>query len=131
MINEREKLKETDEYKRAMEEEWASRQQALQIQAEEAKNLRRLQKRRKAESLRLLDVERRQEEWIEEVRSSQKKDEENMNLKERVRVQAEVRSELKRLEVSCHIMAKSISTRGTCSLQTSLADPSPRSSLAV
>lgn len=32
IINEREKLKETDEYKRAMEEEWASRQRQLQIQ---------------------------------------------------------------------------------------------------
>lgn len=32
VISDREHLKETDEYKRAMEEEWASRQQALQIQ---------------------------------------------------------------------------------------------------
>lgn len=32
IINEREKLKETDAYKRAMEEEWASRQRQLQIQ---------------------------------------------------------------------------------------------------
>jgi len=32
IINEREKLKETDEYKQAMEEEWASRQLQLQIQ---------------------------------------------------------------------------------------------------
>lgn len=32
IINEREKLKETDEYKRAIEEEWAARQQALLIQ---------------------------------------------------------------------------------------------------
>lgn len=32
IINEREKLKETDEYKQAMEEEWASRQRQLQIQ---------------------------------------------------------------------------------------------------
>lgn len=32
IINDRERLKETDEYKRAIEEEWASRQQALQIQ---------------------------------------------------------------------------------------------------
>lgn len=32
IINEREKLKETDEYKRVMEEEWASRQRQLQIQ---------------------------------------------------------------------------------------------------
>lgn len=32
IINEREKLKETDEYKRAEEEEWAARQRQLQIQ---------------------------------------------------------------------------------------------------
>ncbi|KAB1206569.1 hypothetical protein CJ030_MR7G015964 [Morella rubra] len=32
IINEREKLKETDEYKRAIEAEWASRQRQLQIQ---------------------------------------------------------------------------------------------------
>lgn len=32
ITNEREKLKETDEYRRAMEEEWASRQEALQAQ---------------------------------------------------------------------------------------------------
>lgn len=32
IINEREKLKETDEYKQAIEEEWASRQRQLQIQ---------------------------------------------------------------------------------------------------
>lgn len=32
IINEREKLKETDEYKRAIEEEWASRQRELQLQ---------------------------------------------------------------------------------------------------
>ncbi|XP_047975414.1 uncharacterized protein LOC125217887 isoform X2 [Salvia hispanica] len=59
LISEREKLKETDEYKRAMEEEWASRQQALQIQAEDAQRERRLRKRIKAESMRMLDMERR------------------------------------------------------------------------
>lgn len=32
IFSEREKLKETDEYKKALEEEWASRQRALQIQ---------------------------------------------------------------------------------------------------
>jgi hypothetical protein len=32
IINDREKLKETEEYKQAMEEEWAARQQQLQIQ---------------------------------------------------------------------------------------------------
>ncbi|XP_012568347.1 uncharacterized protein [Cicer arietinum] len=40
IINEREKLKETDEYKQAMEEEWASRQKQLQIQDEEIMNMK-------------------------------------------------------------------------------------------
>ncbi|KAL6505671.1 hypothetical protein OROHE_023050 [Orobanche hederae] len=110
IINEREKLKETDEYKRAVEEEWASRQQALQIQAAEAKRLRRLQKRKKTESLRLLDMERRQKERLEEVRNSQKKDEEDMNLKERVR--AEVRMELNNLGISSHSMASLLHSLG-------------------
>ncbi|KAL3824003.1 hypothetical protein ACJIZ3_020032 [Penstemon smallii] len=103
LINVRERLKETDEYKRAVEEEWASRQQALQIQAEEAQHERRLHKRRKAESMRLLDMERRQKERLEEIRNTQKEDEENMNMKEVIR--AEVRKDLKKLEVSCRNMA--------------------------
>ncbi|KAL8549270.1 hypothetical protein ACS0TY_008207 [Phlomoides rotata] len=103
IISEREKLKETDEYKRAVEEEWASRQQALQIQSEEARRLRQLRKRRRLESMRLLDMERRQKERIEEVRNIQKKDEENMNLKETIR--GEVRNELKKLETKCKDMA--------------------------
>ncbi|XP_057809957.1 uncharacterized protein LOC131024466 [Salvia miltiorrhiza] len=103
LISEREKLKETDEYKRAMEEEWASRQQALQIQAEEAQRERRLRKRRKAESMRMLDMERRQKQRLEEMRSIKKKDEENMNLKDTIR--AEVRNQLKKMEVGCQNMA--------------------------
>ncbi|KVH97477.1 hypothetical protein Ccrd_000449 [Cynara cardunculus var. scolymus] len=53
IVNEREKLKETDEYKRALEEEWSAWQRA-----EEAQQLRRFLKRKKAEKLRLLDMER-------------------------------------------------------------------------
>ncbi|KAJ6720998.1 CHAPERONE DNAJ-DOMAIN SUPERFAMILY PROTEIN [Salix viminalis] len=100
IINGREKLKETDEYKQAIEEEWAARQRQLQIQAEE---VRRLRKRRKAETLRILDMERRQKQRLEEVRETQKKDEENLNMKERFRV--EVRKELSRLEITCFNMA--------------------------
>nr|POE84756.1 hypothetical protein CFP56_68741 [Quercus suber] len=99
IINEREKMKATDEYKRAIEEEWASRQRQLQIQAEEAQRLR---KRRKAER-RLLDMQRRQKQRVEEVRETQKKDEENMNLKEQLRV--EIRKELNKLEMTCIDMA--------------------------
>ncbi|KAF7809014.1 OmpH and DnaJ domain-containing protein [Senna tora] len=93
IINEREKLKETDEYKLAIEEEWASRQRQLQIQAEEAQRLR---KRKKAESKRLLDMQRRQKERIEE-------DEENMNMKEKLRV--EIRKGLDKLEMTSVDMA--------------------------
>ncbi|KAK7275022.1 hypothetical protein RIF29_16128 [Crotalaria pallida] len=100
IINEREKLKETDEYKRVMEEEWASRQLQLQIQAEEAQRLR---KRKKAEAQRLLDMQRRQKERIEEVRETQKKDEEFMNMKEQLRV--EIQWGLKKLEMQCSDMA--------------------------
>ncbi|KAK7309908.1 hypothetical protein RJT34_07022 [Clitoria ternatea] len=100
IINEKEKLKETNEYKQAMEEEWASRQQQLKIQAEEAQRLR---KRKKAESQRLLDMQRRQKERIEEVRETQKKDEECMNLKEQLRV--EIRKGLSVLEMQCKDMA--------------------------
>ncbi|KVI06250.1 DnaJ domain-containing protein [Cynara cardunculus var. scolymus] len=103
IIDQREKLKETDEYKRALEEEWSARQIALKIQAEEAQQLRRLQKRKKAETLRLLDMERRQKQRVEEIRESQKKDEENMNLKEVYRT--EVRHELNKLEKTCLDMA--------------------------
>ncbi|KZV44368.1 hypothetical protein F511_18064 [Dorcoceras hygrometricum] len=110
MIGEREKFKETDEYKRAMEEEWASRQQTLKIQAEEAQHLRRLLKRRKAENMRLVDMERRQKERIEEMRSTQKKDEENMNLKEVIR--ADVRKELSKLEMVCQNMASLLHSFG-------------------
>lgn len=100
IINDREKLKETDEYKRAVEEEWASRQRQLQIQAEEAQRLR---KRRKAESMRVLDMARRQKERVEEMRETQKKDEEKMSLKEQFRV--EVLKELNKLEMTCIDMA--------------------------
>lgn len=103
LINEKERLKETDEYKKALEEELASRQRALQIQAEEAQQMRRLAKRRKAERMRLLDMERRQKQRLEQMRERQKKDEENMNTKDVIR--SEVRRELSILEKTCHDMA--------------------------
>nr|TKR85030.1 hypothetical protein D5086_0000253830 [Populus alba] len=58
---------------------------------------------KKAETLRILDMERRQKQRVEEMREAQKKDEENLNIKERFRV--EVRKELYRLEVTCINMA--------------------------
>ncbi|EEF50703.1 conserved hypothetical protein [Ricinus communis] len=100
IINEREKLKETDEFKRAVEEEWAARQKELNFQAEEAKRLR---KRKKAESLRILALEKRLKQRVEEVRETQRKDEENLNMKENLRT--EVRKELYQLENACIDMA--------------------------
>nr|XP_010906190.1 uncharacterized protein LOC105033203 [Elaeis guineensis]XP_010906191.1 uncharacterized protein LOC105033203 [Elaeis guineensis]XP_019702134.1 uncharacterized protein LOC105033203 [Elaeis guineensis] len=89
----REKHKESDEYRRADEEEWASRQRVLQIQAEEAQRLR---KKRKAENSRLMEMEKRQKQRLEEIRELQKKDEEIIHLKEKLR--AEVRKELDKME---------------------------------
>ncbi|KAG8098187.1 hypothetical protein GUJ93_ZPchr0013g36295 [Zizania palustris] len=96
LIGEREKHKESDEYKRAEEEEWASRQHELLIQSEEAQRLR---KRKKAEALRLLDMEKRQKQRLEEVRESQRKSEEDIQLKEKYR--GVVRSELENIERGC------------------------------
>ncbi|PWA56853.1 dnaJ domain-containing protein [Artemisia annua] len=103
IFTERENLKETDEYKRALEEELLAREQALKVQAEEAKQQRRLLKRKEAEQLRLLDMERRQQQRVEEIRESQKQDTENMNLKEMYRI--EVCHDLRKLEMTCHDMA--------------------------
>ncbi|ONK67409.1 uncharacterized protein A4U43_C06F19930 [Asparagus officinalis] len=100
LIFERERHKESDEYRRAEEEEWAARQHQLQIQAEEAQKLKR---RRKAETLRLLDMERRQKQRLKEIRESQKKVEETTNLKEHLR--AEVRKELETMELRYRDMA--------------------------
>ncbi|OMO72080.1 hypothetical protein COLO4_27836 [Corchorus olitorius] len=113
----REKLKETDEYKRAAQEEEASRQHVLQIQSKEAQRLR---KRIKAERVRVQDLERRKKQRLEEMRETQKKemfflfsswrDEENMNLKDRLRM--EVRKELSKLEQSCIDMASLLRSLG-------------------
>ncbi|XP_020599324.1 uncharacterized protein LOC110038763 [Phalaenopsis equestris] len=107
LIGERERYKETDEYRRVAEEEWASRHRQLQIQAEEAQRLR---KRRKAENMRLLDMEKRQKQRLEEIRDLQKKDEETTKLKERIRT--EVRKELEALEMKCRDMASVLRALG-------------------
>ncbi|KAI4386423.1 hypothetical protein MLD38_004355 [Melastoma candidum] len=99
-INGREKLKESSEYKRAIEEELASRQLQIRLQAEEAQRLRR---KKRAETLRKEDMERRQKQRLDEIRETQKKDVETMNIREQLR--AEVRRELSMLEVKCFDMA--------------------------
>ncbi|KAL5723292.1 hypothetical protein ACHQM5_006707 [Ranunculus cassubicifolius] len=94
IIVDRETFKETEDYKRAAEEEWASRQHQLQLQAEEAQKLK---KRKRAETQRIVDVERRQRERLEEMRETQKKNTETINMKEQLR--AQIRKELVRLEL--------------------------------
>ncbi|XP_050204012.1 uncharacterized protein LOC126654020 isoform X2 [Mercurialis annua] len=107
IITEREMLKETDEFKRAFEEEWAARQLQLKVQAEESQRLR---KRRKAETSRNLDMQKRKKQRLEEVRETQRKDEENLNLKENFCV--EVRKELYQLENTCIDMASLLNGLG-------------------
>ncbi|PHT67594.1 hypothetical protein T459_27081 [Capsicum annuum] len=110
ITTERERIKETSEYKKALEEELASRQRALALQAEEAKQMKLLLKRKKAETMRLLEMEKRQKQRVEEIRETQKKDVENMNLKEQIR--AEVRKGLSMLEMTCHDMASVLRALG-------------------
>lgn len=43
------------------------------LQAEEARHLKRMRRREKAEAMRLLDMERRQKLRVEEIRKTQKK----------------------------------------------------------
>ncbi|XP_055809868.1 uncharacterized protein LOC129880057 [Solanum dulcamara] len=62
-----------------------------------------MMRRKKAESMRLLEVEKRQKQRVQEMRETQKKDVENMSLKEQLRV--EVQKELSKIEMTCHNMA--------------------------
>lgn len=107
MITDRQKIKETDEYKHAMEEEWASRQQQLLRQAEEA---RRLRNRKRAESMRIMDNARRQRLRLEEIRETRRKEQANLNLKEELR--AEIRNQLHELETMCFDMASLLRALG-------------------
>uniref|UniRef100_A0A7N0TUI3 J domain-containing protein n=1 Tax=Kalanchoe fedtschenkoi TaxID=63787 RepID=A0A7N0TUI3_KALFE len=90
-----------------MEQELASRQQQIKLQAEEAQKLR---KRKKAEIMRLSNMEKRQKQRLEEVRASQKQDEANLNLKEQLR--SEIIKELKVLEMRCFDMASLLRSLG-------------------
>ncbi|KAI3498012.1 hypothetical protein L1887_33701 [Cichorium endivia] len=76
------------------------REKALKALAEEVE---RLQKRKEAEKLRLLDLEKRQKQRVEEIRQIKKKEKENMKLKEIYRTK--VQHDLKNLEMTCHDMA--------------------------
>ncbi|KAL5993785.1 hypothetical protein ACLOJK_038142 [Asimina triloba] len=80
--------------------------QLMLTQAEEAQRLR---KKRKAENMRL-DMERRQQLRLQEVRESQKKDVETINLKEQLRI--EVRKELEKLQLEYRDMASLLRALG-------------------
>lgn len=100
LIGDREKLKETSEFKRADEEEWTRRQLELQQQAKEVQQLRM---RKRAETERVLEMERRQKRRLEEIWATQKKEEQTMDLKEQFR--GEITSELEEIASNCKDMA--------------------------
>lgn len=100
IVSGREKLKETEEFRQAVAEEWARRQLELQKQAQEAARER---KRRKVEAERKLDMEVRQRQRLEEIRQSQLKEEQTLDLKEQLRGQ--IHSKLERLGATCRDMA--------------------------
>ncbi|KAI3764082.1 hypothetical protein L2E82_14082 [Cichorium intybus] len=101
VINENSKSKETPTDGALVEGSIVNeREKALKVQAEEAQ---RLLKRKEAEKLRLLDMEKRQKQRVEEIRQIKKKEKENMKLKEIYRTK--VQYDLKNLEMTCHDMA--------------------------
>lgn len=100
LVANRERLKETEEFRHAEEEEWARRQLELQRQAQEAQRQRR---RRKAEAERRIEMESRQRQRLEEIRQSQQKEEQNLGYKEEVR--GRIRSDLERVAATCVDMA--------------------------
>ncbi|XP_027773002.1 uncharacterized protein LOC114077337 [Solanum pennellii] len=87
----------------------------IPIQAEEAKKLKLMLRRKKAENIRLLEIEKRQMQRVEEMRETQKKDVQNTNLKEQMRF--EVWKELSKVEMTCHDMASLL-----CGLEITVGD---------
>ncbi|XP_057863403.1 uncharacterized protein LOC131071521 isoform X1 [Cryptomeria japonica] len=103
----REKLKETAEFRFADKEEWVNRQLELERQAKEVQQLRR---RKRAEAERMLEMERRQKRRLEEIRITQKKEEQTMDQKEQLRDQ--VRSRLDEIASTCKDMASLLRSLG-------------------
>ncbi|KAL4586420.1 hypothetical protein LXL04_011056 [Taraxacum kok-saghyz] len=85
-------------------DELSAKQRALKDEAE------RLLKRKEAEKLRLLDIEKRQKQRVEEVREIKKKENENMRLKEIYRTK--VQDDLKKLEMASHDMPSLLGNLG-------------------
>ncbi|CAM6122757.1 unnamed protein product [Calypogeia fissa] len=92
----KERLKQTDHYRKTDAEEWALRQQEIERQAAESKRLRQ---RKRQEADRKREMERKQKERIEELRLSQRKEERQMDLRDQLRGQ--VRTELERVAANC------------------------------
>ncbi|CAN1152317.1 hypothetical protein LINPERHAP2_LOCUS18681 [Linum perenne] len=117
IISERERMKETDGFKRADEAEWAARQQEILNQAEEARTLRKRRKlemseaekkaqekerqlkRKQAEQLRAANLQKRQKQRVQEIKESEKKDKADSNAKDRYRTAA--RQWISLLESKC------------------------------
>lgn len=100
LVVDRERMKETEEFRHAEEEEWAKRQLELHRQAQEAQRQR---KRRRVEAERRIEMESRQRQRLEEIRQSQEKEEQNLDYKEKVRDR--IRSELEHMAAACIDMA--------------------------
>lgn len=103
----RERVKETEEFRHAEKEEWARRQQELKRQAEE---VQRQRKKRKVEAERKLEMESRQKQRLEEIRWNQQKEERNLGYKEQVR--GRIRSELEDVAAACKDMASLLRNLG-------------------
>ncbi|PHT33590.1 hypothetical protein CQW23_25390, partial [Capsicum baccatum] len=79
------------------------RHSRLLLEEDVAKKLKEFLRRKEAESIRLSELEKRQKQRVEEMRETQKKDLENMKLKEQIR--AEVGKEISKIEMTCRDMA--------------------------
>lgn len=108
IYRDREKMKETDEYRRAMEAEWAARQQELNRQAEEA----RRQRSKKAENKRRKANERRQNQRTDQKKAetSSRKEDENLN-QQKDKIRDDIRQKLRQLQ-DCGNMASLLRSLG-------------------
>ncbi|WOH07799.1 hypothetical protein DCAR_0727233 [Daucus carota subsp. sativus] len=101
---------ECEESSGKLKDQWEKAFSRRKLEEEKAQELLLLQKKKDAESSLLQDIERRQKQRIEEVRGTQKQDEDILNLKEELR--AKVKSDLSKLELTCRDMASVLSGLG-------------------
>lgn len=100
IFDRQQRVKETEEFQHADEEEWARRQQELQRQAEE---VQRQRKKRKVEAECKLEMESRQRQRLEEIQRNELKEERNLGCKDDVR--GRIQSELEDIAAVCKDMA--------------------------